>query len=224
MRKHGSTPSWRDKHVTLAAISPPGVARGRLVGGQQSCLAGCKPPPLFMRGASSCSSQGRRQGEPWGASPRPSAPTYLPTYVRCSAALCWRACVELFVWSTLVLTPGSVVRRCALCCFLWCSVVWCWVWLPAVVFWWHVSVPLSLSGRVVCFSVIGVVCCGTLLPCVVFCDSVLSCGAVLSCSVVFLRGCLSLLFLFSFKNRFKARKQFPPPFCCWRMFAPITLP
>ena len=78
MRKHGGTPSRRDKHVTLAAISPPGVARGRFVGGQQSGLAGCKPPPLFTRGASSCSSQGRRQGEPWGASPRPRASTYLP--------------------------------------------------------------------------------------------------------------------------------------------------
>ena len=82
MRKHGGTPSWRDKHVTPAAISPPGVARGRFVGGQQSGLAGCKPPPLFTRGASSCSSQGRRQGEPRGASPRPSAPTYLPTWKR----------------------------------------------------------------------------------------------------------------------------------------------
>ena len=78
MRKHGGTPSRRDKHVTLAAISPPGVARGRFVGGQQSGLAGSKPPPLFTREASSCSSQGRRQGEPWGASPRPSAPTYPP--------------------------------------------------------------------------------------------------------------------------------------------------
>ena len=78
MRKHGGTPSRRDKHVTPAAISPPGVARGRFVWGQQSGLAGCKPPPLFTRGASSCSSQGRRQGEPRGASPRPSAPTYLP--------------------------------------------------------------------------------------------------------------------------------------------------
>ena len=77
MRKHGGTPSRRDKHVTLAAISPPGVTRGRFVGGQQSGLAGSKPPPLFTREASSCSSQGRRQGEPWGASPRPSAPTYL---------------------------------------------------------------------------------------------------------------------------------------------------
>ena len=78
MRKHGGTPSRRDKHDTLAAISPSGVARDRFVGGQQSGLAGCKPPALFTRGASSCSSQGRRQGEPWGASPRPSAPTYLP--------------------------------------------------------------------------------------------------------------------------------------------------
>ena len=82
MRKHGGTPSRRDKHVTLAAISPPGVARGRFVGGQQSGLAGSKPPPLFTREASSCSSQGRRQGEPWGASPRPSAPTYLPPGAR----------------------------------------------------------------------------------------------------------------------------------------------
>ena len=80
VRKHGGTPSWRDKNVTLAANSPPGVARGRFVGGQQSGLAGCKPPPLFTRGASSCKSQGRRQGEPWGAPPRPSAPTYLPTW------------------------------------------------------------------------------------------------------------------------------------------------
>ena len=55
MRKHGGTPSRRDKHVTLAAISPPGVARGRFVGGQQSGLAGSKPPPLFTREASSCS-------------------------------------------------------------------------------------------------------------------------------------------------------------------------
>ena len=86
MRKHGGTPSRRDKHVTLAAISPPGVARGRFVGGQQSGLAGSKPPPLFTREASSCSSQGRRQGEPWGASPRPSAPTYLPG--RCVVRWC----------------------------------------------------------------------------------------------------------------------------------------
>ena len=78
MRKHGDTPSRRDKHVTPAAISPSGVAQGRYVRGQQSGLAGCKPPPLFTRGASSCSSQGRRQGEPRGASPRPSAPIYLP--------------------------------------------------------------------------------------------------------------------------------------------------
>ena len=59
----------RDKHVTLAAISPPGVAWGRFVGGQQSGLAESKPPPLFTREASSCSSQERRQGGPWGASP-----------------------------------------------------------------------------------------------------------------------------------------------------------
>ena len=79
MRKHGSTPFRHDKYVTLAAISPPGDARGRFVGGHQSDLAGCKSPPLFKRGAASCLSQRQRQREPWGASPGPSAPTYLPT-------------------------------------------------------------------------------------------------------------------------------------------------
>ena len=87
MRKHGGTPSRRDKQVTPAAISPRGVARGRLVGGQQSGPAGCKPPPLYMRGASFCSSQGQRQGEPLGASPRPSAPTYLPLSLALAMAL-----------------------------------------------------------------------------------------------------------------------------------------
>ena len=87
MRKHGGTPSRRDKHVTLAAISPPGVTRGRFVGSQQSGLAGSKPPPLFTRRPSSCSSQGRRQEEPWGACPRPSAPTYLPGIAGASGAV-----------------------------------------------------------------------------------------------------------------------------------------
>ena len=77
MRKHGGTPSRHDRYITLAAISPPGVARGRFVGGHQSGLAGRKLPPLFKRGASSRSSQRHRQQKPWGASPRPSAPTYL---------------------------------------------------------------------------------------------------------------------------------------------------
>ena len=88
MRKHGGTPSRRDKHVTPAAVSPSAVALGRFAGGQQSGLAGCKPPPLFTRGGSFCSSQGRRQGEPWGASPRPSAPTYLPVTKLTASELC----------------------------------------------------------------------------------------------------------------------------------------
>ena len=81
MRKHGGTPFWRDRYVTLAAISPPGVAQGRFVQGHQSGLAGYKSPPLFKRGASSCSSQRQCERRPWRASPRPSAPTYLPTYL-----------------------------------------------------------------------------------------------------------------------------------------------
>ena len=81
MRKHGGTPSRRDKYITPAAISPPGVARGRFDAGHQSGLAGCKSPPLFKRGASSCASQRQRQREPGGVSPHSSAPTYLPTYL-----------------------------------------------------------------------------------------------------------------------------------------------
>ena len=82
MRKHGGTPFQRDQHVTLTAISSAGDAGGRSVGGHQSGLGGCKPTPLFKRGASSCSSQRQCQPHPWGASPRPSAPSYhLPTYI-----------------------------------------------------------------------------------------------------------------------------------------------
>ena len=114
--------------------------------------------------------------------------------VRCCASLCWCARVVLFVWCVLLLlAPGAVVRCCVLCCFLWCAVVRCWVWWPVAVCWWRVSVSVSLSGRVVCFPVVGVVCCGALLSCVVFCGAVLSRGAVLLCSAVVLRCCWGLL-------------------------------
>ena len=113
--------------------------------------------------------------------------------VRCCALRCWCARVVLFVWCVLLLAPGAVVRCCVLCCFLWCAVVWCWVWWPVVVCWWRVSVSVSLSGRVVCFPVVGVVCCGALLSCVVFCGAVLLRGAVLLCSAVVLRCCWGLL-------------------------------
>ena len=112
MRKHGGTPSRRDKHVTLAAISPPGVARGRFVGGQQSGLAGSKPPPLFTREASSCSSQGRRQGEPWGASPRPSAPTYLP-YLLDPTCLMRQAGTRLYA-QQLAILPTTYCGTCGI--------------------------------------------------------------------------------------------------------------
>ena len=77
MCKHGSTPSWRVKYITSAGINPTGGARGRFVWGHQSSLAGCKSPPPFKCGASLCLSQQQRQQGPRGASPRPSAPTYL---------------------------------------------------------------------------------------------------------------------------------------------------
>ena len=113
--------------------------------------------------------------------------------VRCCASLCWCARVVLFVWCVLLLAPGAVVRCCVSCCFLWCAVVRCWVWWPVVVCCWRVSVSVSLSGRVVCFPVVGVVCCGALLSCVVFCGAVLSRGALLLCSAVVLRCCWGLL-------------------------------
>ena len=113
--------------------------------------------------------------------------------VRCCAWLCWCARVVLFVWCVLLLAPGAVVRCCVLSCFLWCAVVRCRVWWPVVGCWWRVSVSVSLSGRVVCFSVVGVVCCGAPLSCVVFCGAVLSRGAVLLCSAVVLRCCWGLL-------------------------------
>ena len=83
MREHGGTPSQRDGHVTLVAISPPAVARGRFVERHQSGIGGCKPPPLFKRGASSCSSQRQRQQETIGRLSTTECthlPTYVPTY------------------------------------------------------------------------------------------------------------------------------------------------
>ena len=125
MCKHGGTPSGEDKHVTSAAISPPGVEQGRFVGGQQSGLAGCKPPPLFTRGASSCSSQGRRRGEPRGASPRPSAPTYLPTYL-CGVVLCWAAGCLVCCAAARCAVFSCVPSCCAAAPPVRCCVVLCW--------------------------------------------------------------------------------------------------
>ena len=150
MRKHGGTPSRPDKYVTLAAISPPGVARGRFVRGHQSGLAGPKSPPLFKRGASSRSSQRQRQREPWGASLRPSAPTYyLPTLAP------WRLFTGVHAWCVVcvwcpwplgacspVCAPGVLCARCPWplgACSLMCTLgVFCVrcasfvLWLPAI--------------------------------------------------------------------------------------------
>ena len=81
MCKHGSAPSRREQYVTLAAISPPGVARGRFVAGHKSGSAGCKSPPLFKRGASSYSSQRQRQNHGAPLHDRVHLPTYLPHFV-----------------------------------------------------------------------------------------------------------------------------------------------
>ena len=79
MRKHWGTPSRRGTFLTLAATSPPGVARGRFVGGHQSGLAGCKPPPLFKRKASSCTVTRAMLGGTMGRLSTTEC-TYLPTF------------------------------------------------------------------------------------------------------------------------------------------------
>ena len=115
----------------------------------------------------------------------------------CPGLLCCAFSVLSALCGAVLRCAGALALCCscgARCCWrlvLWCAVVRCWVWWPVVVCWWRVSV--SLSGRVVCFPVVGVVCCGALLSCVVFCGAVLSRGAVLLCSAVVLRCCWGLL-------------------------------
>ena len=126
--------------------------------------------------------------------------------VRSSALCCVCPGVLCCAFPVLSALCGAVLRcagalalccSCGACCccrlVLWCAVVRCCVWWPVVVCWWRVSVSVSLSGRVVCFPVVGVICCGVLLSCVVFCGAVLSRGAVLLCSAVVLRCCWGLL-------------------------------
>ena len=145
MRKHGGTPSQRDKCVTLAAISPPGAAWGRSAGGHQSGVAVCKLPPLFKRGTSSCLLQQQHQREPWGASPRPSAPTYPPTCLRTCVLLCFRGCaggvllccrvllcpspcrgvLRCLVWDLCVCRCGVYVLCGVVRLGLWCRCLWC---------------------------------------------------------------------------------------------------
>ena len=117
----------------------------------------------------------------------------------CSGVLCCAFPVLSALCGAVLRCAGALALccSCGACCWwrlvLWCAVVRCWLWWPVVVCWWRDSVSLSLSGRVVCFPVVGVVCCGALLSCVVFCGAVLSRGAVLLCSAVMLRCCWGLL-------------------------------
>ena len=117
----------------------------------------------------------------------------------CPGVLCCAFPVLSALCGAVLRCAGALALCCscgACCCWrlvLWCAVVRCWVWWPVVFCWWRVSVSVSLSGCVVCFPVVGVVWCGALLSCVVFCGAVLSRGAVLLCSAVVLRCCWGLL-------------------------------
>ena len=83
MCEHGSAPSRREQYVTLAAISPPGVARGRFVAGYKSGLAGwvsrlpsSSAEPLPVRHSGKASGN---HGAP--LHDRVHLPTYLPHFV-----------------------------------------------------------------------------------------------------------------------------------------------
>ena len=138
----------------------------------------------------------------------------LPRTGPCCAALCWCACVVLFVGSALFLAlfPGSsaVVRCCVVCCCLWCPVAQCWVWLSVIVFWWRVSVSVSLSGRVACFPCgwCGLLRCPAPLCCVLWCSAVLWCCAVVFCSVF--AALFVFLFLLSLKTLLNPLKNVFP--------------
>ena len=118
----------------------------------------------------------------------------------CPGVLCCAFPVLSALCGAVLRCAGALALCCscgACCCWclvLWCAVVRCWVWWPVVVCWWRVSVSVSLSGRVVCCPVVGVVWCGALLSCVVFCGAVLLRGVVLLCSAVVLRCCWGLLY------------------------------
>ena len=86
MRKHGGTPSRRGAFLRLAATSPPGVAPGHFVGG----LAGCKPPRLFKRRASSFAVTGAMPGGTMGrlsTTECTDLPTFPSVYSRTRLAL-----------------------------------------------------------------------------------------------------------------------------------------
>ena len=87
------------------------------------------------------------------------------------------------------------------------------VWRPVVVCWPCVSVSMSLSGRVVWFPVASVVCCGTLLPYIVFSlRRVLWCCAVSwCCAVVFCCRCAVLFVLALPSCGLSCRAVL----CCW---------
>ena len=127
--------------------------------------------------------------------------------LRCAGALALCCSCGLHCFRRLVLWCVAV------CCAFFYAVLWCWVCLPAGVFWWRVSMLVSLSGCVACFPVVGVVCCGALLPCVLFCGALLLCEVVLACPAVVLWCCFCFLFLFSFRKLLrKPLKIFLPPF------------
>ena len=104
-----------------------------------------------------------------------------------SSPLCAVLCFAVLVRSRCAVRVVRALAGAWCCGVPWCGAGSGGPWL------WRVSVSVSLCGRVVCFPVVGVVCCGVLLSCVVFCGAVLSRGAVLLCSAVVLRCCWGLL-------------------------------
>ena len=127
--------------------------------------------------------------------------------VSCGAVLCCpgvRASCRPVLCSAVV---WSLVGAWCGCMFL--GVRW-WAWLPGVVFWWCVSVPVSVSRRVARCPVarrLHVVPCGVLLLCVVSCGAVLLCGALLWCPAVFFALLVALVFSVPVKIPCETRKN-----------------
>ena len=171
-------------------------------------LASCPPPPFFLAPHPPLVVSGVSCSPVAGGLCAP--PPLFFSFVSCFSffrsfsfffcRLCGagRVCVSLAVGCARMCLSGAapVVAHRALAGVGWCSllglVVLCCplVGLGVVLRWCCPCLAVWLAALL-----LGVVCLGVPLPCVVFCCAVLSCGGVLSCSAVSLRRCLRPLFV-----------------------------
>ena len=128
MRKHGGSPFGRDKHVTLAAISPPGVAGAALLGTTSQVYRDVSRPP------SSCAEplpvRHRGNTRRYNRAPlhnRVHLPTYLPPPLCCAATTCFHTgnpwtpeyCATCFACGRMETGRGTGIPRDAGCEARW---------------------------------------------------------------------------------------------------------